>query len=326
MIEIDQAITHFENYLKNLRKSSRTIKNYKLDLLDFQEYIIKEKGKPIIEENEFKKLCFSYIDSLSSYEEADGELKDYASSSLNRKRTSMRMFVRFLKERDYINEDFRKQIHSLKKKKHIPQVLTIEEIEKIDRILNERISKANTKHLLYIGMRNRLMFCFFLYLGVRVSELLKIKWEHINLLKDDIIIESGKGDKPRIIPMKQELKLLIYSYKEVIQSISTEEKDYSGKFKGYIFYTNVRNKDISLSPKTAERIINSLIEETGIEKKITPHSLRHTMASHGIQNKMNIAVLASILGHATPVITLDIYTHVISEEQRKEEMKKLSYR
>lgn len=50
------------------------------------------------------------------------------------------------------------------------------------------------------------------------------------------------------------------------------------------------------------------------------------MASHGIQNKMNIAVLASILGHATPVITLDIYTHVISEEQRKEEMKKLSYR
>lgn len=325
MVEIDKAIDHFENYLKNLRKSKRTIKNYKLDLLDFQKYLLGEKGKTILQEKDFKRVCLSYIDSLNTYEDVD-EVKEYAPSSLNRKRTSMRMFIRFLKERDYISEDFRSQIHSIRKRKHIPDILTVAEIEEVDKLLNKEISEANTKHLLYIKMRNKLMFYLFLYLGVRVSELLKLKWEHIDFLKDEILIEAGKGDKPRVIPLKPELKLLIYSYKDVVQSISNDGRDYSGGFKGYIFYSNIRNKDISLNPKTAERVIKDLVKNAGIEKNITPHSLRHTMASHGIQSKMNIAVLASILGHSTPVITLDIYTHVISEEQRKEEMKKLSYR
>lgn len=326
MIELTIAMSKYEKYLKNLRKADLTIKNYKLDLVDFFDYVLQEEGSTIIKKDKFKELSLSYVDNLNTYE-VNGKEEEYQTSSLNRKRTSLRMFIKYLKDRDYIAENFSGQIESIKRRgSTTKEVLTPEEILKVEELINEEISTSKTKHSIYIKMRNKLIFFMFIYTGVRVSELLMIKWENIDFLNEKIFIEFGKGDKPRTIPLKQELKVLLYSHKEIIESISTPDKDYTNHFKGYLFYTNIRNKDITLTSKTIERIIKGIMKQLQIEKAISPHSLRHTMASYGIHNKMNLAVLSSILGHASPSITLNIYTHEISEEQRKEEMKKLSFR
>jgi integrase/recombinase XerD len=199
---------------------------------------------------------------------------------------SLRLYIRalssFLKFLD--NENLAKQIKAPKVDKRLPKFITYDE-------LNKLLENAE-------NYRDKLIIKFLFYTGVRVSELIKIK-------KNDIIFEEGfvkvygKGGKERIVPIPKEL---LNELKDYINKINTEN----------IF---------PLSPRQVERIIKNIAKKAGISKKVTPHVLRHSLATTLLSKGVDIRYIQEILGHSSLNIT-QIYTHVVPS-QLKEIYKKI---
>jgi integrase/recombinase XerD len=191
---------------------------------------------------------------------------------------SLRLYVRaissFLKFLD--NESLAKQIKAPKVDKRLPKFITYDE-------LNKLLENAE-------NYRDKLIIKFLFYTGVRVSELIKIK-------KNDIIFEEGfvkvygKGGKERIVPIPKEL---LNELKDYINKINTEN----------IF---------PLSSRQVERIIKNIAKKAGINKKVTPHVLRHSLATTLLSKGVDIRYIQEILGHSSLNIT-QIYTHVVPNQ------------
>jgi len=194
---------------------------------------------------------------------------------------SLRLYVRaissFLKFLD--NENLAKQIKAPKVDKRLPKFITYDE-------LNKLLENTN-------NYRDKLIIKFLFYTGVRVSELVKIK-------KNDIIFEEGfvkvygKGGKERIVPIPKEL---LNELKDYINKINTEN----------IF---------PLSSRQVERIIKNTAKKAGINKKVTPHVLRHSLATTLLSKGVDIRYIQEILGHSSLNIT-QIYTHVVPNQLKE---------
>jgi integrase/recombinase XerD len=194
---------------------------------------------------------------------------------------SLRLYVRaissFLKFLD--NESLAKQIKAPKVDKRLPKFITYDELNKL---------LENTDNY-----RDKLIIKFLFYTGVRVSELIKIK-------KNDIIFEEGfvkvygKGGKERIVPIPKEL---LNELKDYINKINTEN----------IF---------PLSSRQVERIIKNIAKKAGISKKVTPHVLRHSLATTLLSKGVDIRYIQEILGHSSLNIT-QIYTHVVPNQLKE---------
>ena len=194
---------------------------------------------------------------------------------------SLRLYVRaissFLKFLD--NENLAKQIKAPKVDKRLPKFITYDE-------LNKLLENAE-------NYRDKLIIKFLFYTGVRVSELIKIK-------KNDIIFEEGfvkvygKGGKERIVPIPKEL---LNELKDYVNKINTEN----------IF---------PLSSRQVERIIKNIAKKAGINKKVTPHVLRHSLATTLLSKGVDIRYIQEILGHSSLNIT-QIYTHVVPNQLKE---------
>ena len=194
---------------------------------------------------------------------------------------SLRLYVRaissFLKFLD--NENLAKQIKAPKVDKRLPKFITYDE-------LNKLLENAE-------NYRDKLIIKFLFYTGVRVSELTKIK-------KNDIIFEEGfvkvygKGGKERIVPIPKEL---LNELKDYVNKINTEN----------IF---------PLSSRQVERIIKYIAKNAGISKKVTPHVLRHSLATTLLSKGVDIRYIQEILGHSSLNIT-QIYTHVVPNQLKE---------
>ncbi|BFI73473.1 recombinase XerC [Nanoarchaeota archaeon] len=199
---------------------------------------------------------------------------------------SLRLYVRsissFLKFLD--NENLAKQIKAPKVDKRLPKFITIEEFQKL-------LDSASNK-------RDKLIIKFLFYTGVRVSELVKIKKSDI-IFEEGLVKVFGKGGKERIVPLPKELLDEIRDY---INNINTE----------YLF---------PLSTRQVERIIKETAKKAGINKKVTPHVLRHSLATTLLSKGIDIRYIQELLGHSSLSIT-QIYTHVIPN-QLKEIYKKV---
>jgi len=210
-------------------------------------------------------------------------LKFLAESKVKKKldSNSLRLYVRaissFLKFLD--NENLAKQIKAPKVDKRLPKFITYDE-------LNKLLENAE-------NYRDKLIIKFLFYTGVRVSELIKIK-------KNDIIFEEGfvkvygKGGKERILPIPKEL---LNELKDYINKINTEN----------IF---------PLSSRQVERIIKNIARKAGINKKVTPHVLRHSLATTLLSKGVDIRYIQEILGHSSLNIT-QIYTHVVPNQLKE---------
>jgi integrase/recombinase XerD len=210
-------------------------------------------------------------------------LKFLAESKVKKKldSNSLRLYVRaissFLKFLD--NESLAKQIKAPKVDKRLPKFITYDE-------LNKLLENAE-------NYRDKLIIKFLFYTGVRVSELVKIK-------KNDIIFEEGfvkvygKGGKERIVPIPKEL---LNELKDYINKINTEN----------IF---------PLSSRQVERIIKNVAKKAGINKKVTPHVLRHSLATTLLSKGVDIRYIQEILGHSSLNIT-QIYTHVVPNQLKE---------
>lgn len=220
-----------------------------------------------------------------------------SSSTIARKLASIKAFYKFLSAERYIKNNPAEVIEAANKGLHLPKVLSVQEVE---RLLGE--PDLGTLE----GFRDRTMLEVLYATGMRVSELLNIAVGNINL-QMKYIIAFGKGSKERIIPIGSIAAEYLEQYISVVrpQLVKTGEEK--------VLFVNMWGR-----PMTRQRfweIIAAYGKSAGIEKKITPHMLRHSFATHLLDNGTDLRVVQELLGHAD-ISTTQIYTHLTNKRLR----------
>ena len=279
----------YEYYLKKEKGSSaNTIESYVRDLNQYVEFLERVHGikKP---KNIEKSHIESYMKSLK---------RQMTSKSMARKLTAIRSFHHFLTIEKEVDEDVGKQIASPKIEKHLPQVLAVEEVLSI---LNQvDLSKP-------LGLRNSALMELIYGSGLRVSELLDIEMEDIHLNQGYIIVK-GKGSKERMVPISDPAIIALRNY------IIKGREQLLGDTKSNFLFLNQSGQ--RLSRQGFFKLLKKLASDAGVKTECSPHTLRHSFATHLLENGMDLRTLQSLLGHED-ISTTQIYTH-ISQKRIKE--------
>lgn len=285
-----EDLRQFVRYLENERGySSHTIKNYELDIMDFINYCNNNK----LVTNKIKYFDVKeYLVKLYD--------KKYKGTTISRKISSLRAFYAFLYDNGLVDKNIFKHISTPKKEKLLPKYITNEDINAIFDVPD--ISSP-------IGQRNRLILELLYGSGIRVSELCNIKVKDIDLNNKTIRI-LGKGSKTRIVlygeTCAEILELYLSEGRETLLNKKNNEYLIIGAYK----------KDKPLTTRSVQLLMNDIIEKASINKKITPHVLRHTFATHLLNEGCDILIVKELLGHSS-LDTTGIYTHVSNERLRK---------
>jgi len=275
-------IARFINYLyleKNL--SLNTIKSYKIDLKLLFEWVVIEKGIKFkgIDQN----IIVEYLATCTR--------RGLNHRTISRYLSSIRSFYRFLINEDLLDKNPASNISTPKTVVNPPEYLTLEEV---NILLN--MPKTNT----VLGLRDRTIIELMYSCGLRVSEAVGLKVNSINLGERYIIV-YGKGNKERIVPFGEMACDLLKRYLKWARGTLLK-----GKRKDNLFL-NFRGD--TLSRKGLWKIIKGYARMSGIKKNIKPHILRHSFATHLIQNGADIRSVQELLGHSD-ISTTQIYTHL----------------
>lgn len=300
-MDIQRHVRTFLSTLQSINKSHHTIRNYSYDLAKFEKYVENKKKSDEFEAYSFKELCFSFVDSMKMDE--DGTT--YQRRSLNRKRSSLRSFIRFLASIRSIPEDFSNEIGLLPQP--APELVTLEENE-IHRILmihNQRIRYGSTDEMKFMHHRNKLAFLALLDGCMKVSELVKIRWSYLHLEKKMLVVPKTRGLESRTIQLSNRLyEEFVAFQKRLIEMNLYHHED---SYEDYIFFGVSRLPHHHVNTKTIERMVESITEEAAITgKDITAQALRNTTAVEMI-NDTDVSTLTPILGFSRNSVTKHMY-------------------
>lgn len=215
--------------------------------------------------------------------------------------SGVRSFYRFLMMERIIEDDPTELLESPKIGKHLPEVLTVEEIDRMIACID--LSKKE-------GHRNRALIELLYSCGLRVSELCNLKLSNL-YLDEGFIRVLGKGSKERLVPIsgKAVKELRTYFYDRNLWDISPE-------FSDYVFIT-VRRHTTNIGRIMVFHLIKELAEKAGIQKTVSPHTLRHSFATHLLEGGADLRAIQAMLGHES-ITTTEIYTHIDRSRLRQE--------
>ncbi|MGS0971853.1 MAG: site-specific tyrosine recombinase XerD [Candidatus Izemoplasmataceae bacterium] len=277
-----QLLKEYEYYLKVTKNLSiHSINSYTSDLKDYIGYL--DKNYQIKDPNNITK---SEIKNFM----AALKRRDAQANSVARKLSAIRSFHQFLFSEKLVSENIASQIRQVKKESKLPTVLSLEEIEQMLSLLD---------HEDPLTMRNKAIIELLYGSGLRVSELINLRLGdlHINRRFINII---GKGNKERIIPLGDESAFALKNYLEKSRSVLKKEL-------GDIVFVNTRGTQISRIG--VYKMLKKLANDAGITKTVSPHTLRHSFASHLLENGVDLRLVQELLGHED-VSTTQIYTHI----------------
>lgn len=287
LMVIVKMLEHVERYKDYLRYeknySDYTINSYSMDILEFYEYLKRENiGYKSVE---YSDLRF-YLMYLKD------EKKD-SNSSIDRKLSALRGFYNYLASKRIVLNNVFLLVSGLKKDKKLPRYFEYNELEELF-----KIPDLNTP----LGQRDRLILEMLYATGVRVGELVNIKVSDIDLSRKTIII-LGKGNKEREVTYgdycEEILKLYLHDgYNKINKTNSL-----------YIFLNN--NGGV-LTERGIRYILNQIIDKTSLTKSISPHVLRHSFATHLLNEGCDLLTVQKLLGHAS-ISATQIYTHVSTD-------------
>ncbi|MFQ5740239.1 MAG: site-specific tyrosine recombinase XerD [Acidobacteriota bacterium] len=285
---VDRAFEAYLNYLRIERGVAvNTVEAYRRDTRDFLSFL------------ETRRCELGQVDRslLSAYlQHLYGHL---AARSVMRKIVSLRSFFRFLLLDGYLNHDPTETLESPRTWRSLPHYLTREEV---DALLS--IPDLGTPH----GLRNRAMLEVLYATGLRVSELVGLQAGEINADVGFLTV-LGKGAKERIVPVGDTALAFIERYLKEARPRFLRGRRPSP----YLFLTQLGGP---MSRQCFWMIVSRLAKELGIGKKLSPHVLRHSFATHLLENGADLRAVQMMLGHAD-ISTTQIYTHVTRERLRK---------
>ncbi|HLQ39835.1 MAG TPA: site-specific tyrosine recombinase XerD [Tetragenococcus sp.] len=280
---MEEQILEYLHYLLIERGlSANTRQSYQRDL---QQYLAFLKKKQITDWQSVDR--FVILDFLQNLQESNK-----AFTTIARMVTSLRRFHQFLRQENITDHDPMQQIDSPKKRQKLPDVLSLSEVERL-------IETPDTKTLL--GIRDRAILEVLYATGLRVSELIHLKLNDLHL--DMGILQTiGKGDKERIVPLGDLAIDWIKTYLSQVRPLLCKKHPEEE----CLF---VNNHGRHLSRQGVWKNIKKLVQMAGIDKTVTPHTLRHSFATHLLENGADLRTVQELLGHAD-ISTTQIYTHI----------------
>lgn len=285
---MEDQIREFLNYIKEQKKYSQyTIIGYQKDLEQFLKFL-----------NDQKNLKFSRCnyDTLRKYL-LFLHNQGYENKTVCRHISTLRSFFKYLKAKHIIDDNPMLLISNPKIEKKLPKFLYYQDLEKL-------LESPNFKTP--IGIRDRLLLELLYSTGVRVSELVSIKMVDIKKNEQKIYI-TGKGNKERIVLYGNICKEKLEQYLEVRFSFLKEQDSE---------YLLLNNKGMPLTPQGVRYILDQIIKKNSLSFHVHPHMLRHTFATHLLNEGADLKTVQELLGHEN-LETTGIYTHVSNESLRK---------
>tara|TARA_B100000900_G_scaffold361752_1_gene334654 strand:+ start:257 stop:1165 length:909 start_codon:yes stop_codon:yes gene_type:complete len=278
----DTSIENFKNYLKLERGLSiNSIKSYEFDLFQFKNFIIENSI------NESPKKCSSSTVKRYLYK----NFSNKKSRSQARSISALKSFFNYLLFEGEINSSPLNDIESPKIENKLPEVLTEDEIKKL-------ISSVNLEA--EFGQRNKTIIEVLYGTGIRVSELTELKLSNI-FFNENILKVTGKGNKERFVPLGKIASIEIKKYLN-----DRDKLKINSKFSDILFLNKYGRQ---LTRSMIFKVINDSSKNAKIYKKISPHTLRHSYATHLLKNGADLRTIQLILGHES-ITTTEIYTHL----------------
>ena len=272
-----------QNYLDYLllvkRYSSHTVKAYRTDLKLFESYL-KDTYSISIDKANHAMIRSWLVKELN---------KGNSARTVNRKITTLKSFYKYLFKEQKIRQNPTSRISYSKTSKKLPQFVGLSD-------MNELLDKLKFEEN-FSGFRDKLIIEVFYSTGIRLSELINIKSIDVDCLKSQIKV-LGKRNKERLIPLTKELQKSIEGY----MILRNKQKVID---RSYLFLTDSGKK---LNPSMVYRKVNKILNNVTTLEKKSPHVLRHTFATHMLNNGADLNVIKELLGHASLSAT-EVYTH-----------------
>ena len=266
---MEKQIKLFLEFLQNEKKlSNNTLQSYKRDIIQFEEYVEKNRINYAKADQDDIKSYLHYLREIGK-----------KSSTISRNLASIRSFYQFLVRTKKVKHDPTEDVQSPKVEKRVPSVLTSQEVE----LLLEQPKDVDLK-----GTRDKAMLEFAYATGMRVTEIISLNIEDVNLEEGFVICRTGS--KQRNIPLGS---LSLKALKEYIENardiLIKDEKEKA-------LFVNVNGK--RLTRQGFWKIVKFYKEQAHITKDITPHVLRHSFATHLLQNGADLKAIQTMLGHS----------------------------
>ncbi len=278
-------LSEYLEYLKYQKNySDETIHSYSIDIEEFLDYI----------NSECINICEVGYDVVKAWLIHLDEKKN-KSTTVSRKISSLRGFYKYLINNKVIDSNPFSLVSLPKKERHLPRFFYYNELEEMF-----QVPKLNTA----LGQRDRLLLEMLYATGVRVSELVNIKVSDIN---GEEIKVLGKGNKERIVEFGDYAESILELYlKEGYKHLNIKKSE-------YLFLNNRGGK---LTTRGVRYILDNIINKTTIDKKISPHMLRHTFATHLLNEGCDLLTVQELLGHESLTAT-SIYTHITNDRLKE---------
>ena len=280
-------MTEYLNFLKNTKKSSdNTIQAYKRDLNFFFDYLKK---------NNLEYLNVEYDDIQKYIEELNNEGRKAA--SISRRLATLRSFYGYLLKKKLIKSIPTNKINTPKVEKKAPMILTSDEVE----ILLSQPKSDDLK-----GIRDKAMLEFAYATGMKVSEIINLDLKDVNLV--DSYVVCNEGYSKRVVPLGRISKEALEEYLDNSRPYLLKTEDEKPLF------VNVMGN--RLTRQGFWKIIKQYQEQAHIEKEITPHVLRHSFATHLLQNGADMRAVQTMLGH-TDIASTQVYMKLIDDQYKE---------
>ncbi len=285
------TINGFRSYLK-LEKflSPNSVEAYLQDMDKLQQFAVSlvPQRKPETISTQDLKAFIQWINELGMMPTSQARIL-----------SGIKAFYKFLLMENLLSHDPSELIESPRLQRKLPDTLNILEIDALIGAID--LSKPD-------GMRNKTMLEVLYSCGLRVTELITLKISNL-YLKDDFIKILGKGNKERLVPIgEQASKMLTIYLQEIRVHLSIK--------KGQEDYVFLSKRGAALSRVMVFMIIKSLAEKIGLKKSISPHTFRHSFATHLIEGGADLRAVQEMLGHES-ITTTEIYTHLDREYLRE---------
>ncbi|PIR18038.1 MAG: tyrosine recombinase XerC [Deltaproteobacteria bacterium CG11_big_fil_rev_8_21_14_0_20_49_13] len=285
---MDELLKKYEEYLRHEQDASNhTTKNYLADLRQFQDYLEKNHpqlasgGKSTLTKIDHN-IIRGYLSTLFSKNNP---------ASIARKLASLRSFFKYWIKEGTLSSNPAKDVATPKVPKRLPKFLTVDEVSIL-------LKGPDSDDIL--SLRDRCMMEVMYASGLRVSELVGLDLENVNL-GEGILKVLGKGRKERIVPVGSKAQTALANYLAHREELL--DKSYPTKA---IF---LNRQGTRITPRSVERMVQKYLKTSGIQKEVTPHVLRHSFATHMLNSGADLRGIQELLGHSS-LSTTQKYTHV----------------
>lgn len=286
-----EDITAFEEYLKNERNySERTYIPYRKDLIAFKSYIEKQYGSTTWQDLHADQVRDWIISEMD---------RGLNAKTVNRTLSALRSFYKFMMIRKRVTRDPVHNLQGPKKEKNLPSFVKEQDM---NRLLDGEYFPND-----FEGVRDRLILLMFYNTGVRLSELVGLDIQDVDLAQQ-LIKVTGKRNKQRIVPFGKELAEAISNYRALRDSLPNVSEDEMALF--------VEERGKRMQPaKVRERVHHYLSFVTTVKRR-SPHTLRHSFATSMLSHHADLQSVKELLGHES-LSTTEIYTHTTLEELKQ---------